>query len=328
MNEAKSFMVISTEYLNWLHVHFGFEHPPDIYHALLFQLDTYLKPYIENKLILRKELKDRIKLETDLEKKQVFEIQSELIKLMLNSCYGFTLCNITSNKFKMLENRINLPNSTQRKNRLKSCIQLSDKVYLAELNKQVKEPFQTLLGHVGCYILYHSKIILLKRLYYLLKYLNPTHAQLLYMDTDSAHFLVKHKDFVDNVDDNYKAIFQRLYNKHFDSGNKISGIWVQEGFFDKARYIGEKSYLLFNSDNSTYLAHMKGLNQSFQRQFVEQNIDPKHTSVINYNIFQKTSDFMILKTSMSKNLFDNYVPIKRYFVKATGSLPLTLSEPY
>jgi DNA polymerase elongation subunit (family B) len=314
--------------LNWLHVHFGFEHPPDIYHALLFQLDTYLKPYIENKLILRKELKDRIKLETNLEKKQVFEIQSELIKLMLNSCYGFTLCNITSNKFKMLENRRKLPNDTQRKNRLKSCIQLSDKVFLVELNKQVKEPFQTLLGHVGCYILYHSKIILLKRLYYLLKYLNPTHAQLLYMDTDSAHFLVKHKDFVDNVDDNYKPIFQRLYNKHFDSGNKISGIWVQEGFFDKARYIGEKSYLLFNSDNSTYLAHMKGLNQSFQRQFVEQNIDPKHTSVINYNIFQKTSDFMILKTSMSKNLFDNYVPIKRYFVKATGSLPLTLSEPY
>jgi len=328
MNEAKSFMVISTEYLNWLHVHFGFEHPPDIYHALLFQLDTYLKPYIENKLILRKELKDRIKLETNLEKKQVFEIQSELIKLMLNSCYGFTLCNITSNKFKMLENRRKLPNDTKSKNRLKSCIQLGDKVFLAELNKQVKEPFQTLLGHVGCYILYHSKIILLKRLYYLLKYLNPTHAQLLYMDTDSAHFLVKHKDFVDNVDDNYKAIFQRLYNKHFDSGNKISGIWVQEGFFDKARYIGEKSYLLFNSDNSTYLAHMKGLNQPFQRQFVEQNIDPKHTSVINYNIFQKTSDFMILKTSMSKNLFDNYVPIKRYFVKATGSLPLTLSEPY
>jgi hypothetical protein len=85
-------------------------------------------------------------------------------------------------------------------------------VFLAELNKQVKEPFQTLLGHVGCYILYHSKIILLKRLYFLLKYLNPTHAQMLYMDTDSAHFLVKRKDFVDNVDDNYKEICQRLYN--------------------------------------------------------------------------------------------------------------------
>jgi hypothetical protein len=73
---------------------------------------------------------------------------------------------------------------------------------------------------------------------------------------------------------------------------------------------------------------MKCLNQSFQCQFVEQNIDPKHTSFINYNIFQKTSDFMILKTLMSKNLFDNYVPIKRYFVYATGSLPLTMSAPY
>jgi hypothetical protein len=326
MNEAKSFMVISTEYLNWLHVHFGFENPPDIYHALLFQLDTYLKPYIENKLTLRKELKDRIKLETNVETRQVYEIQSELIKLMLNSCYGFTLCNITSTKFKMLENRRGIPETVKAKNRVKSCIQLGDKVFLVELKKTVNEPFQTLLGHVGCYILYHSKIILMKRLYFLLKYLNPTQAQLLYMDTDSAHFLVKHQDFVDNVDDNYKEVFQRLYNKHFDTGNKISGIWVQEGFFEKAHYIGEKSYLLSNDSNSTHLAHMKGLNQAFQKQFVEQNINPKETSFISYNIFQKTADFMILKTFVSKNLFETYIPIKRYFVTGTGSLPLMMTE--
>ncbi len=85
-------------------------------------------------------------------KKQVFEIQFELIKLVLNSCYGFTLCNITSNKFKMLENRRNIPTNIKSKNQIKSCIQLGDKMFLAELNKQVKEPFQTLLGHVGCYI--------------------------------------------------------------------------------------------------------------------------------------------------------------------------------
>lgn len=304
MNEAKSFMVISTEYLNWLHVHFGFENPPDIYHALLFQLDTYLKPYIENKLTLRKELKDRIKLETNVETRQVYEIQSELIKLMLNSCYGFTLCNITSTKFKMLENRRGIPETVKAKNRVKSCIQLGDKVFLVELKKTVNEPFQTLLGHVGCYILYHSKIILMKRLY----------------------FLVKHQDFVDNVDDNYKEVFQRLYNKHFDTGNKISGIWVQEGFFEKAHYIGEKSYLLSNDSNSTHLAHMKGLNQAFQKQFVEQNINPKETSFISYNIFQKTADFMILKTFVSKNLFETYIPIKRYFVTGTGSLPLIMTE--
>jgi len=58
--------------------------------------------------------------------------------------------------------------------------------------KKNEESFPTLLGHVGCYILFNSKNILLKRLLFLLKFLNPKLAQLLYMDTDSAHFLLKH----------------------------------------------------------------------------------------------------------------------------------------
>jgi hypothetical protein len=81
---------------------------------------TYACPFIQKP---NKNIKDKkIKLETNLEKKQVFEIQSELIKLMLNSCYGFTLCNITSNKFKMLENRRKIPENIKSKNRIKSCI--------------------------------------------------------------------------------------------------------------------------------------------------------------------------------------------------------------
>ena len=88
---------------------------------------------------------------------------------MLNSCYGYTLCNLTSPKFKMYENRRFLP----KLNKVKQCIQFDTNVYLVETKKTCKEPFQTLLGHVGCYILFQSKIILLKRLYFLLKYLNP-----------------------------------------------------------------------------------------------------------------------------------------------------------
>ena len=42
---------------------------------------------------------DEIKTETNNILKQQMEIQSELIKLMLNSCYGFTLCNTSSTKF-------------------------------------------------------------------------------------------------------------------------------------------------------------------------------------------------------------------------------------
>jgi len=47
------------------------------------------------------------------------------------------------------------------------------KLQKIEIAKQHEESFPTLLGHVGCYILFKSKIILLKRLLFFLKFLNP-----------------------------------------------------------------------------------------------------------------------------------------------------------
>lgn len=324
LHKSHSYMVISTEYFVWLHKHFGFEHTPDIYHALLFQLDTYLKPTIQAKLSIRKDLKERIKQEQNTDLKKIYEVKAELLKLMLNSCYGFTLCNLTSTKFTLFENRTSCPKHKNKLDKLKSCIQLDTNVYIVELKKVIKEPFETMLGQSGCNTLNESKKILLKRLYFLLKYLNPTQAQLLYMDTDSAHFLVKHKLFADNVDANLRHKFNLEYDKHFDSGQKISGIWVQEGFFQQANYIGEKSYLLSNLNDDNHLTHMKGLNSQFQEQFYKYKIDHTKNPYISYNMFYKSPDFLIFKTYMNKNLFTNYVPIKRYFVCAAGSLPLKL----
>ena len=324
VHKAKAFMVISTEYFVWLHNMFGFENTPDIFHALLFQTDTYLKSSIENKLKERKQLKELIKIETDLQRRQVYEIKAELIKLMVNSCYGFTLCNLTSTKFKSFENRRCLPYKKKAREKINSCVKIDDNVYIVELKKTIKEPFETLLGHVGCYILFNSKIILLKRLYFLLKYLNPSKAQLLYMDTDSAHFLVKHKKFEENVDSNLQCQFISEFDQHFDTGPKISGIWVQEGFYTSARYIGEKSYVLSNKENNSHLSHMKGLNSAFQAKFCDENIDTNETPYVSYNLFYKSSDFTIFKIYNNKNLFGNFVPIKRYFVCASGSLPLRL----
>ena len=67
------------------------------------ELDEKAIIRIEKKLKARKDLKELIKVEKNAETRQIYEIQSELIKLMLNSCYGFTLCNVGSNKFKTLE---------------------------------------------------------------------------------------------------------------------------------------------------------------------------------------------------------------------------------
>jgi hypothetical protein len=323
LNKSKSFMVINTEYFVWLYKTFGFEHLPDIYHALCFQLDDYLRSGIEHKLSERKTIKELIALEKNKDIKQTLEIKAELIKLMLNSSYGYTLCNVNSSKFKQFENRRKCPTKNVQANFI-SAQKIYNNVFLVEVSKQIKTEFQTTLGHVGAYILFQSKKILLKRLYFLLKYLNPTQAQLLYMDTDSAHFLLKNKNFIDNVDENLKLEFKSQFNKHFDTGNKISGIWVQENFFDKAEYIGEKSYVLFNKDNLQYTTHMKGLNSKFQRNFFEQKIQPNITPAISFNNFFKSPDFVIYKTHLSKNIFSNFGPIKRYFVCANGSLPLKL----
>jgi hypothetical protein len=106
------------------------------------------------------------------------------------------------------------------------------------------------------------------------------------MGTDSAHFLVKHKRFEANVDENLKVKFSALYDNHFETGDKISGIWVEEGFFNSGEYIGEKSFTLSNENHTP--THMKGLNSMFQKKFVDKN-------------------FAIYKTYMNKNLFSNYV---------------------
>jgi hypothetical protein len=169
-------------------------------------------------------------------------------------------------KMKMIQKR------SARKNKLVSCVKLSEGVFIAEYKAaQLQHPFETMLGHVGCSILFHCKIILLKRLNYLLKFLNPTKAQLLYMDTDSANFLLKHEKFEDNVDENLRKPFIDLKGKHFEEF-KLSGIWVEEGFFNSGQYIEEKSYVL-SCENKT-LSYRKGLNSMFQNKFVTENIDP------------------------------------------------------
>ena len=315
------YVVLSTEYYNFLRLTFGFAHPPEILHAIIFQQSDYLRASIEKKLIARQILKAQIKNEKDPIVKQNHEVRAELIKLMLNSCYGFTLCNLTSNKFRSFENRRTIPKSFEH---IKTCFEFKTNVYLVEKKKKIIEEFSTLLGHVGCKILFYSKIIFSKRLLFISQFLCPTMAQILYMDTDSAHILVKHKKLVENVRPRLRDKFLTLFDKHFETGPKISGIWVEEGFFENGEYLGEKCYRLYNSSNSNYLTHMKGLNSFFQHEYHTNNLDPNKFPYLSYNNFHKTQDFLIFKTNFCKNLFTNYVPTKRYFVSATGSLPLNL----
>jgi len=323
LHKTSSFMVISTFYLLYLYETFGFQNTPDIYHGVFFQFDYYLKDQIEDRLKQRAVIKSQIKMERNILIKQNLEIQSELLKLMLNSCYGFTLCNLNASKFKCFKNAQELPKKKKATKKIKSCVELAPNVYLNEYYNNLAEPFETMLGHCGSNILFFSKIILLKRLHFVFKHLNPCKAQLLYIDTDSAHILLHHKDLIENIDPPLRDNFNLMYQEHFES-TAISGIWVTEGFFHQATYIGEKCYIMNNTINNQTLSHMKGLNKMFQLNFVKNEIDRKVYSYIKYNNFEKTKDFLIIKTTMNKDLFSNYLPIKRYFVCASGSLPLKL----
>jgi len=105
------------------------------------------------------------------------------------------------------------------------------------------------------------------------------------MDTDSAHFLVKHKILQENVSHNLKPVFNKQFNKHFESGSKMSCIWVEEGFNECGEYQAEKCYRLYNTRDDKYMTHMRGLNTTFQKEYHESNIDPKKFPFLVYNIF-------------------------------------------
>jgi len=66
------------------------------------------------------------------------------------------------------------------------------------------------------------------------------------MDTDSAHFLVKHKILQEDVSHHLKPFFNEQFNKHFESGSKMSGIWVEKGFYECGEYLAENCCRLDN----------------------------------------------------------------------------------
>ena len=68
---------------------------------------------------------------------------------MLNSCYGFTLCNISSEKFKTYENRRCFPKTLKKRNKFKSVYKFEDKVYLVQKKKKIQESFYKVLPTIS-----------------------------------------------------------------------------------------------------------------------------------------------------------------------------------
>lgn len=119
------------------------------------------------------------------------QIQASLIKLMINSVYGYSLLNEASNKYKVF---VIIPLrrfKRSRKNiKYASIGYVTDKKFctVERINKKSQMfSVKRILPEIGSLILQVSKVILLRALYFILSHADPSKLHFCYTDTDSIH---------------------------------------------------------------------------------------------------------------------------------------------
>lgn len=152
---------------------------------------------MESYLKRRQSIKVEIDQTTDSKKLISLQIQASLIKLLINSVYGYCLLDESSNKYRTYR-IIQTNNYKKSLNKYKpyaECILNSNYVIAECLSESKINGFDTkrMLPEYGTLILQSSKVILLKSLYFILSHLCPTKIQLLYCDTDSIHLAMSEK---------------------------------------------------------------------------------------------------------------------------------------
>ena len=89
------------------------------------------------------------------------------------------------------------------------------------------------------------------------------------MDTDSAHFLVKHKILQENVSHHLKPFFSdNLTNTLKVDPKCLAYVSMNKGNIWQKNATDCITKVMTN-------IHMKGLNATFQKEYLESNIDPK-----------------------------------------------------
>ena len=194
--------------------------------------------------------------------------KANFLKLILNGVYGYCLArlNSASSPFscetkvqmrgvrKMLEQqsenilRINKISSryavvTRRSYDSESCVS------------------SPLIG-VGAAILGTSKVILLESMMFLLRYLDPRMAELVYCDTDSVFLSVAHATLEENVPLELRQEFLSQLGRYVDSPTKLSGYLLLENVCLGCTILGEKMYTLLGESDCLIKTRMKGVQKS------------------------------------------------------------------
>lgn len=118
----------------------------------------------------------------------------------------------------------------------------------------------TPLGSVGATILAGSKVLLLSALGFLLRYLDPRLAEVIYLDTDSIFVALCHPTLEENVSPTLRHDFLTELPQFVNTGagELLSGYLLLEESASEAFIFGEKMYTLISNSGDCFKSRMKG----------------------------------------------------------------------
>ena len=310
--------------LRYLHKSFGFDGDLFILHGVFFLHRPYLRAQISHFLELRRELK--------LQNTLVSMAKANFLKLLLNGVYGYCLARINtpSSPFsceikvglkrvrQMLERH---PENILRINKISSSYAVvTRRSYDSE--SCVSSP---LIG-VGATILGTSKVILLESMMFLLRYLDPRMAELVYCDTDSVFLSLAHDTLEENVPFELREEFLAQLGRYVDSPTKLSGYLLLENVCLGCTIFGEKMYTLLGESDCLIKTRMKGVQKSNLSSFtLEEGMQLQSNGVSlvsSVNTMKRVNDGTISLMAERKRFKLALRPRKRCF-KSSGqhSLP-------
>ena len=318
-----SFM-IGKPYSRYLYKSFGFDGDLFILHGVFFLHRPYLRAQIRHFLELRKELKQQNTL--------VSMAKANFLKLLLNGVYGYTLARINSDSSPFTSENILTLRRVRHildhdPERVKRVYQISSRhavlsVQSYDSTSCVSSP---LIG-VGAAILGASKVILLDSMMFLLRYLDPRMAEMVYSDTDSVFIAVCSPRLEENVPLELREEFLHQLGKYVDSPTELSGYLHLENICRGCTIYGEKMYTLWGESDRLIKTRMKGVPNSNLKTFTSETAEllrcGKGSLISQTNTMKRTIDGPISLTRESKRFKLALHPRKRCF-KSSGqhSLP-------
>ena len=204
----------------------------------------------------------------------------EVIKLIMNSCYGKTIQKpIMEEEIYLTENKI-FPYLIKNNSKSKEVIQINDNLYVAKVGKAIDMYSSNTL--LGVQILSMSKRIMNE----VMCLAEDNHIKIFYQDTDSMHVL---KNQIPLLEEKFKGEYNReLIGNQLGQFHNDFDDDLKDGYTYRSVFIGKKCYcdLLKNDKNEKSIHYrMKGVDLECVRLVANQKYKGDSEEEKIYNLF-------------------------------------------